>query len=91
MRVLITLSHVSNMPRGLTREDVLKWLGDKYRHEASNGADGKRYSGWQLLSRTCDGLSKLLEGGIRREANSRIGALSHHLEGDVDHSGYKER
>ena len=33
----------------------------------------------------------LLEHGIRREVNSRIGALLHHLGGDVGRSGYKER
>ena len=46
MRLFMTLSHESNMHRGIRREGVLEWLGDKYRHETSNGTDGKRYPTW---------------------------------------------
>ena len=81
MRVLMTLFHTSNGRLNMKKtQDVLEGLRDIYRHETCNGTDTKRDSGWKLLSRACGGLNELLESGIRREANSRIGALSHHLD-----------
>lgn len=82
MRVLMTLSYTSNMCSSMKTKDVLEWLGDVYSHEARNSTNSKRNASRKLLSWPCGGLNKLLEGGIGREANSRIGTLSHHLGQD---------
>lgn len=47
--------------------------------EAGNRADAKRDATRQRLSRARAALDGLLERGVRREADGRIGALSHHL------------
>lgn len=60
-------------------KDVLEWLCDIDCHEACDSTDSERNPSWKLLSWTCSGLDKLLEGGIGREANRRVGALPHHL------------
>lgn len=89
MRVLMTLSHTSKRTSEHEKhtKDVLEWLRDVYGYEARDGTNTKRNPSRKLLSWACGGLNKLLEGGIGREANCRVGALSHHLGRDVGRGG----
>lgn len=82
MRVLITLVNeriYAIVMRRREKNHALEGHSGVHGDEAGNRADAERDATRQCLSRARAALDGLLERGVRREADGRIGALSHHL------------
>jgi hypothetical protein len=61
-------------------DDALERHGGVHRDEAGDRAHAEGDAAGQRLSRARAALHELLERGVRRETDGRIGALPHHLQ-----------
>lgn len=71
--------HYNPSECSLWMEYALERHSHVYRDEAGDGAHAKGDAAGQRLSRARAALYELLEGGVRREADGRVGTLPHHL------------